>query len=365
MIIHRAFYREATGVTLAITLVLLSIFVFITLTILLGRAAQGEHADAVLQLLGYQALRRLDLLLPFALYLGILLTLSRWYRDSEMAVLAACGVGLPQLMRPVLALTLIFATAVGAVAFYLSPLANRQIEKIKDESARRPALSGITPGVFTEFPARGLIVYTERIEPGTGTLEHVFISRFQAREKGVVLAKSGSLITDPQTVDKFLALHDGVLYQGSPGQTDYQILDFATYSIRMEPKQLDEPDIGIDGTSTFELWHRSDRYSNTEWHWRLSKPIITLVLAVFAVALAYTDARRGRMSNLFSAILVFFIYSNVLALGQTFLKKGQVPDPLGLWWAHLIFASFAVYLVARRARNKPLLRLPRLANLRR
>jgi lipopolysaccharide export system permease protein len=365
VIIHRAFYREATGVSLAITLVLLAVFIFITLTILLGRAAAGENADAVLHLLGYQVLRRLDLLLPLALYLGILLTLSRWYRDSEMTVLAACGVGLPQMMRPVLILALIFATAVGAAALYLSPLANRQIEKIKDQSTRRPAVTGIAPGVFTEFPGRGLIVYTQRIEPDTGALERVFISRFQDRNKGVVSAKSGLPVTDPKTGDKFLVLRDGVLYQGAPGRTDYRILEFETYSVLLAPKKLNEPDLGIDSISTPELWSRSDRYANSEWHWRLSKPIITFVLAAFAVAFAFTDARRGRMSNLFVAILVYFIYSNVLALGQTFLKRGQVPDPLGLWWVHLLFAAFATYLLVRRIQNRPLWRLPRLVGMHR
>ena len=354
VIIHRAFYREAAGTTLAILLILLAILTFATLTVLLGRAVQGENAHAVLQLLGYQTLRRLDLLLPFALYLGILLTLSRWYRDSEMTVLAASGVGLPQLLRPVTVLALLFAVGVGATSFYLSPLANRQIEKIKDESTRRPSLIGIAPGVFSEFPGRGLIVYTEHVDSDSGVLQHVFINRFRENEKSVVLADSGIPTTDPKSGDKFLVLRNGAVYQGVPGQPGYRILEFKTYSIRLEPKRTVEPDLDVDSMPTLELWRRPDRYSNSEWHWRLSKPIIALVLALFAVALAYTDARRGRMSNLFAAVLVYITYSNVLALGQTALKKGQVAGSVGLWWVHLAFAGFAVYLIARRTGNKPL-----------
>lgn len=359
MIIYRALQREAVRTTLAITAVLLAIFVFLTLTMLLGRAARGENPEAVMQLLGLQTLRRLDLLLPLALYLGILLTLSRWYRDNEMTVLAACGVGLPSLLRPVMILGLVFAVAVGGVAFYLSPLANRQIEKVKNETTRRPALSGIAPGVFTEFSARQLIVYAERVDPKTGVLDRVFISRMRDRAQGVILARSGTPYRDPKTGDRFLALGDGVLYQGLPGQADYEILEFATYSIRIEPKALDQPSLTIDGVPSAALWRQSDRAAVAEWHWRLSRPVITLVLALFAIALAYTDAHRGRLSNLFVAILVYFIYSNVLALGQTLLKRGQVPSVLGLWWVHLALALTAAYLIARRVQNKPLLAVPR------
>lgn len=361
MIIYRAFQREAVRTTLAITAVLLAVFLFLTLTLLLGRAARGEYPDAVMQLLGLQMLRRLDLLLPLALYLGILLTLSRWYRDSEMTVLAACGVGLPGLVRPVMILGLVFAVAVGGLAFYLSPMANRHIERVKNAGTQRPVLSGIAPGVFTDFSSRQLIVYAEHVVPATGVLQRVFISRTRDRDQGVILARSGTPYRDPNTGDKFLALREGTLYEGRPGQADYQILEFATYSIRIEPKALDEPPVRIDGTPTSVLWRQSDRDSVAEWHWRLSRPVITLVLVVFAVALAYTDARRGRLSNLFVAILVYFVYSNLLVLGQTLLNNGQVPSMVGLWWVHASLALVAAYLVARRVQNKPVLTLPRLA----
>jgi len=39
----------------------------------------------------------------------ILLTLARWYRDNEMTVLQACGVGIIALVRPVMLLALAFA----------------------------------------------------------------------------------------------------------------------------------------------------------------------------------------------------------------------------------------------------------------
>ena len=105
MIIHRALRRETIRTAVAIVTVLIALFVFVTFSTLLGRAARGDYADtAVLTLLGLQVLKRLDLLIPFSLYLGLLLTLGRWYRDNEMTVLAACGVGLPQLVRPLLVL---------------------------------------------------------------------------------------------------------------------------------------------------------------------------------------------------------------------------------------------------------------------
>ena len=149
MIIHRAFYREAALVTLGITAVLVVIVVFQGLSVFLGRAAMGEESkDVVMTLLGLQTLRKLDLLLPLALYFGILLTLSRWYRDSEMTVLAACGIGLTQLLRPVLLFALALAVVVGLGSFFFTLYASRQTDLVKHESARVPEVSRMTQACF-------------------------------------------------------------------------------------------------------------------------------------------------------------------------------------------------------------------------
>ena len=354
MIIKRALYREAATSTLAITVVLLIVMVFMSLTFLLGRAARGDTAeDVVLVLLGLQTLKKLDLLLPLGFYLGVLLTLSRWYRDSEMTVLAACGVGLMQLLRPVLALGLIFSLVVSLGAFYLSPLATRYIENVKNESAHRSEVSLITPGVFTESPGSGRIVYAEKIQDD-GNLENVFVSSHKNGKEGVVVAKSGRPFVDPETGDKFVALMDGTLYDGAPGMADYRIVEFAALNLRIEQKKIEEAPLTTEGTPMLLLLGSGDRHLITELHWRIAKPIALFVLSIYAMVFAYTDVRRGRLSNLFVAILVYFVYSNLLGLGQTLIKSGKISPVLGLWWVHVGMALIAAYLLARRAHNRPL-----------
>ena len=58
--------------------------------------------------------------------------------------------------------------------------------------------------------------------------------------------------------------------------------------------------------------------------------------------------RRGRLSNLFAAILVYLIYSNLLGLGQTLLKKDQISPLVGLWWLHVGMVLVAIYLLRQR-----------------
>jgi lipopolysaccharide export system permease protein len=359
LIIDRAFYREVGVTTLGIAAVLLIVMTLMNMTLLLGRAVRGGPPESVLFiLLGYQMLGKIDVLLPLAFYLGVLLTLSRWYRDSEMTVLAACGVSLTHFLRPAMLIGVALSAAVMAASFYTTPLAVRQVEKVKSESSQRTDPEQVAPGVFTEAPGTGRIFYAENIR-GDNNLEGVFVSSLERGRQGVLVAKSGRPFTDPETGDRFIALYDGTQYEGEPGAANYRILEFGVYNLRIEPKKFDEPLVPMAGLSNLALLGQLGiPGANAELHWRLGKTIVLFVLALYALVFAYTDMRRGRLSNFFVAIVVYFVYSNLLGIGMTMLQNGSVPPALGLWWVHGGMAVVALYLLQQRRHNRPLLSLP-------
>ena len=80
---------------------MLGIIVVSQLIRLLSYAVSGEIAvDGVLALLGFSAMNYLPVLLSISLFISILLTLSRSYRDSEMVVWFCSGIGLTRWVRP-------------------------------------------------------------------------------------------------------------------------------------------------------------------------------------------------------------------------------------------------------------------------
>jgi lipopolysaccharide export system permease protein len=358
MIIYRSFAREALRNTVAITFVLAIVMSFIGLTVLLGRAVRGDVPDDImLKMLSLESLRRLDLLLTLGLFLGVLITGARWYRDSEMTVLAACGIGLTQMLRPTIVLTGITALVVAVLSFSATPWALNRMEFIKAERERQLHLTGIAPGVFNESPGNK-VFYAERVQRDGGVLAYVFASGVEKGKEGVVVARAGYPRSDERTGDRFLVLVDGNFYEGTPGDPGYRLLRFETLHIRLDTKPFVEPPPKIDGTSSLELWRDTDPEARAQWHWRLAKPVMAVVLVLFSLVLAYTDPRRGRLANLFVAVLVYAMYSNLLALGQTLIKRETVPPGMGLWWVHLAMFAVAVYLFRQRATNRPLLARP-------
>jgi lipopolysaccharide export system permease protein len=354
MIIARSCYRETARTALMITAVLLVVFVFFGLTGLLARAARGEIADrVVLMVLGLQALRYLDLLLPLAFYFGALFALARWYRDNEMTVLAACGVGLTEVLKPLLRLAALVALLVAVCAFFLAPESARLIETIKSEDVQRATPRTVAPGVFTESGATRRVFYAEYVDVGGGSLQGVFAADSTAGRQGVIVARSGKMSHDPSTGERFVVLSEGRLYDGAPGAAEFGVVEFERYHLRFT-EQATQPPLRTKDMSPLELWRDPSSEASAEWHARLARAVAVPVLALFALVLAHTDARRGRYANLFVAILVYFIYSNLTGFGQALIKKGAVPWWLGLWWVHALFAALAAWMIARRAANRPL-----------
>src|SRR5690349_9081469 len=103
MIFRRSLVRELTATAIGLFLVLLAILFTNLVLRLLTRAAGGAVApEGILALLGFNALFYLNILLSVTLFVAVLLTLSRWYRDSEMIVWSCSGQSPTAWLRPIL-----------------------------------------------------------------------------------------------------------------------------------------------------------------------------------------------------------------------------------------------------------------------
>src|SRR6266568_817088 len=103
MIFHRALLREFASLAGAVFMTLFAIAVTTQLIRLLGQAAGGTiPTDAVLAFLGFFALGALPVLLSLTMFISVLLTLTRGWRDSEMVIWFTCGLPLTAWLKPVL-----------------------------------------------------------------------------------------------------------------------------------------------------------------------------------------------------------------------------------------------------------------------
>ena len=121
--------------------VILTIVMTMMLIRTLGQAAGGAVApqDVVL-LLGYTALGHLPTMLALSLFIAVVVTLGRMYRDSEMAIWFASGVPLTRFVRPVLRMGWPVLLVVALLVLFVWPWGNQQQRR-----AARPLRAALGP----------------------------------------------------------------------------------------------------------------------------------------------------------------------------------------------------------------------------
>lgn len=360
MIIYRSLVREVLQTSIAVTFVILSIFLVVRSLGFLQQAVQGYvPVEAVLVLVALKMVGYLDVIIPLMMYIAILMVLSRWSRDNEMIVLSASGISPLNLLKPIGVLILVFGGIVALFSFYMTPLAVKKGFDVEQEYASRTEITGIIPGTFIETKKGRGVYFVERIDREEDRYEDIFLHKSSFGKEGVVVSKYAFQREDELTGDRFLVLKNGTRYEGNPGQPDYRIMDFETYALRIEPKPYTQRTPPMSGRPTLDVYNDPHRALQSEWHWRLAKVIIVPVLAIFALAFSFINPRQGRLPSMILAFLAYFLYTNTLGFSVAMLSKGRFDVSVGLWWAHGLFILIAATFLYRRHRGLPILPMPR------
>jgi lipopolysaccharide export system permease protein len=344
----RTLVSEFASNGLLVFAVLLGIIVVSQLIRLLSYAVSGEVAvDGVLALLGFSAMNYLPVLLSISLFISILLTLSRSYRDSEMVVWFCSGVGLTRWIRPVLWYAVPVVVLIALLSLLLSPWALRKSDEFKSKLESRDDVTSATPGMFRESKQADRVYFIDNVDVGSNRVGNIFVQSNQNGKVGTMVARQGLQETLPNG-DRFLVLLNGTRYEGTPGQRDYRIVEFERYAMRIDAVPVKPPDPQVKTMSTLELWRNPTTWSLSELDWRLGLPISATVLALLAIPLGYVNPRAGRSLNLILAIVLYMLYNNMISVTNTWVGQGKLSPGIGLWGIHLAMLAVTLLMFYRR-----------------
>lgn len=344
--LDRYLLSEFAQSTFATLVVLLIVSVGGVLADVLKDIASGRMpAGLLLAQLGLVLLNWLPLILPLALMLGLMLGAGRLYRDSEMPVIAAMGVGPPRLLRPVLLLVLPVAGVVALASLWLGPMAERESRRMISEANRNLIVSGLKPGSFTEIPGGGGgVVYVGSMSGDGSQIQRVFVYRQSEGRLDVTTSNNGELRVDDRG-ERYLILHDGFQVEGPlEGGLDYRLMRYAQNEVRLPAGQArhdpDDPEV----LTTLALVSDPRPAAAAQLHFRLAPPLLTIAFALLAVPLARSSPRDARYGRMVIGFLTYLVAMNLTRVGAGWIEDGRVDPALGLWWLVLPLLAGAVWL---------------------
>src|SRR5687768_10110062 len=346
--LQRSLIREFSLIAIGVVGVLLAIMLTRLLISLLGKAAGGDVLpEAVIGLIAFGVLTYLPVLLGIAVFVAVLLALTRSYRDSEMTVWFTSGLSIASWVRPVLQFALPVALVCALLSLAVAPWSQAQSVEYQRLLESRDEVSSVTPGIFRESRSSDRVFFVDKLSEKDDVVNNIFVQSTQNNRMGVMVAQRGFIET-AENGDRFVVLLNGRRYEGTPGTLDYRTVDFDRYALRIEPKEAKRQAPSLRATPTLDLLQERKPEHIAELHWRVALPLAVIIMGLFAIPLSFVNPRSGRAWNLIFAVLTYVLYNNLLQIFQAWTTQGKIPAWVGLWPVHAVMAAIVAFLFYRQ-----------------
>jgi lipopolysaccharide export system permease protein len=107
----------------------------------------------------------------------------------------------------------------------------------------------------------------------------------------------------------------------------------------------------------FDLFVDENRpFSNAEIQWRLFAPLSVVILILFAFVFGDVAPRQNKYSNLLSAIIIYFLYSNLVIVSVNQIQnESLVFSIIGTWWVHFmaLLLCYTIYKLKKYQIKNP------------
>ena len=348
MLFHSSVRKELARSFGATLVVLATVVMTITLIRTLGQATRGNFDPAdVMLVMGYAVLADMPTILALSLFIAIIASVSRMYRDSEMVIWFASGVGLLGLLRPLLHFAWPILLVVIAMALLVQPWSRQRIDGMQAQYEKRGDIDRLEAGQFQESASGDRVFFIEKDSDGKTAGSNVFIATMDKGKDTVTSARSGRIETVGS--DRFLVLTNGQRLERTPGQPGLKVSEFTEYRVRVgESAPGAQELLTVHARSTLSLLQQRSLPDMAELSWRLGLIFSAMNLVLLGLAVSSVNPRVGRSSYILFALMTFVLYFNLLNLGQSWIAAGQVGFGVLMLGLHGGVLLVAVLTLARR-----------------
>lgn len=359
-----------------------------------GIAAEGNLDISLLfTIIGYNLPYFLELILPLAFFIALMLVFGRLYVDQEMAVINASGVSRGRLARLMTPLILALFVGEAALSIVGKPWGVRSSESVWQQQALTSAFDLIRPNQF--ISSGNYHLYVGSLSDDKKQLQDVILIQSEPQKKGSANSEAVEINNriDPETAEQLnipelpnalagdnaiskdtitlakraeqvqtgssgvtqLDLFQGRRYEVGAGSLKYNQVGFDRYRITLtESSKEVVTENNIETQPIGPLWQAATggtqvgsdnamRAAQGELGYRFALPWLMIIAPMLAVPLAQVRPRQGRWLRLFPSILLFVS----CALGIISLKNAVSKGSVSVWayaWFILGFMALALYM---------------------
>jgi lipopolysaccharide export system permease protein len=326
MLFHSSLRKELSRSFGATLVVLVTIVMTMMLIRTLGLASKGSvNPSEVFLVMAYTVLGYMPTILSLSLFIAIVGTLSRMYRDSEMVIWFSSGRGLVDFVQPLFRFAWPVLALIAIMALLGWPWANSQTIGMRAQYERRSDIERVTPGEFRESAGRIRVFFIDKDTPDGATATNVFIWAIERGLQITTSARSGRIENVGE--HRYLMLSNGQRVERPLVQTatsGLKISEFETYGTRAGGNDSFTADTTpARAKPTIQLLREPGDANRGELAWRIGMLLAAINFVLLALTVSSVNPRVGRSGNLLLALFAFVVYYNMLNLGQSWISSGR------------------------------------------
>ena len=310
----------------------------------------------------------LEMTVPMALLLGILLGLGRLSSDQETTALKASGISPFQILLPIGMLALFISLLSLLITTLVRPVANRTLNKELYNIAKGHVVTALREKVFNDNFPDVLIYVEEVVPPGNASQGILIVDRRDPDRENVIFGKVALFLTDEESRTLNLKIFDGIIHEREKTTPNFSQTHFNVYNIKLDleeafslmrkkerrPKEMSLQQLGRTIRSK-EAKGIKPTPEVMELHQRFSFAFAPLVFGLLGVSLAMmpTPSRTGRSWGLASCLFWLLVYYGLLSIGKALGEREIIFPVIALWLPNLVLVLIAAYFFRKAVQESP------------
>ena len=270
----------------------------------------------------------ITLLMPLSFFLGITLTISRLYAESEIYGYFSAGLSKISLIKFLIPQSIMFFLITLVLSLYIAPYTKELSSELISIDTFEEQFQSIEPKKVIKFVDKNGFIYVE--EKNDKTFRKVTTVISNEGTSSLVIANEMSFNDLGSSLD--LKFKNGSLHQGILEDEVKIISSFGELKL-----PLDKEITKIKGLSLSKLFDYSSNSSNSEILWNISIPITIFVLLILGVTMSKVEPRQGRLSVMLPAIAIYILYLSLLILGRDFGEDNFMDSQYYFFLVHILF----------------------------
>ena len=259
---------------------------------------RGIDVATVMLLLTYQLPQFLNMTLPYASLMSVVLFMSRLSTDFELTAMHAAGIS----SWNIGSVGILFGGVITLLGWlnslWLTPMGYRAFEEEKFRLLKSQKNRTIQPKVLN-FDFGGKVLYVQEKDEND-QLKGVFLSERDLDEDSMItVSDTGFIEVREKEQDLVLNLEKGKIHLHEQ-ESSYRIIDFEKlfYVFRSSQMTNEDKDGHVWGKPTSEIWNSQQFSEKRELMMRLTTPAACFVICLTMFSLGIVEPRRGRSAAL-------------------------------------------------------------------